>query len=163
VALGMALGMGQIAWDLSRRQPVEVLQWLSLVIILASGPATFATNDPVFVMLKPSVIYVVVGIVMLKRGWMNRYPPPIALATVPDLGIAFGYVWAGPMFFSAAFNIALALTLDAATWAAVKSVWAIGTKAGLFLIQYEAMKSTGVRRARAIMASTRTGRRRCGA
>ncbi|MBI3197558.1 MAG: septation protein IspZ [Rhodospirillales bacterium] len=72
VALGMALGIGQIAWELAKKQPVEALQWLSLVIILASGSATFFTNDPVFVMLKPTVIYVIVGIVMLKRGWMNR-------------------------------------------------------------------------------------------
>ena len=105
-------------------------------------------------MIKPSIIYVVVGVVMLKRGWMNRYLPPIAQATVPDLGITFGYVWAGLMFFSAALNVVLALTLDAATWAAVKSVWAIGSKVGLFLIQYAVMKSTGIRRARAMMAST---------
>jgi hypothetical protein len=58
------------------------------------------------------------------------------------------------MFFSAVLNIVLALTLDPATWAAVKSVWAIGSKAGLFLIQYAVMRSTGVRRARAMMAST---------
>jgi intracellular septation protein len=153
VALGMALGIAQIGWHFAKKQPVEALQWLSVIIILASGTATFFTNDPLFVMLKPTVIYVVVGIVMLKRGWMNRYLPPIALATVPDLGILFGYVWAGLMFFSAALNIALALSLDAATWAAVKSVWAIGSKAGLFLIQYAIMKTTGIRRARAMMAA----------
>jgi intracellular septation protein len=154
VALGMALGIGQIAWELVQKRPVEALQWLSLLIILVSGTATFFTNDPVFVMLKPTVIYVIVGIVMLRRGWMNRYLPPIALATVPDLGITFGYVWAGLMFFSAALNIVLALTLEPSTWAAVKSVWAIGSKVGLFGIQYAVMKSTGVRRARAMMAAT---------
>jgi intracellular septation protein len=154
VALGMALGLAQITWQLAKKKPVEALQWLSLIVILASGTATFFTRDPVFVMLKPSVVYVVVGLVMLKRGWMNRYLPPIALSTVPDLGILFGYVWAGLMFFSAALNIALALGLDPATWAAVKSVWAIGSKAGLFLIQYAVMKSVGVRRARAMMAPT---------
>ena len=37
VGLGMALGLGQIAWHLFRREPVEALQWLSVVIILASG------------------------------------------------------------------------------------------------------------------------------
>ncbi len=154
VALGMALGIGQIGWQLWHRQPVETLQWLSLVIILASGTATFLTDDPVFIMLKPSIVYVVVGLVMLKRGWMNRYLPPIARATVPDLGITFGYVWAGLMFFSAVLNIALALTLDVTTWAAVKSVWAIGSKIGLFGIQYAIMKSTGIRRARAMMAAS---------
>jgi intracellular septation protein len=153
VGLGMALGLAQIGWQLFHREPVEALQWLSLLIILASGSATFLTDDPLFVMLKPSVIYVIVGLVMLKRGWMNRYLPPIARATVPDLGITFGYVWAGLMFFSAILNIVLALALDVTTWAAVKSVWAIGSKVGLFGIQYAIMKSTGIRRARAMMAS----------
>ena len=152
VGLGMALGLGQIAWHLFHREPVEALQWLSVVIILASGTATFFTSDPLFVMLKPTIVYVVVGVVMLKRGWMNRYLPPIAQATVPDLGIRFGYIWAGLMFFSAVLNIALALTLDPASWAAVKSAWAIGSKIALFLIQYAVMKSTGIRRAKAAMA-----------
>ena len=71
----MALGVGQIGWQLFHKQPVEALQWLSLVIILVSGTATFFTHDPPFVMLKPSVIYCIVGLVMLKRGWMNRYLP----------------------------------------------------------------------------------------
>lgn len=154
VGLGMALGIVQIGWQLVQKQPVEALQWLSLVIIFASGTATFLTDDPLFVMMKPSIIYVIVGLVMLKRGWMTRYLPPIARATVPDLAITFGYVWAGMMFFSAVLNIVLALTLDVAAWAAVKSVWAIGSKIGLFGIQYAIMKSTGMRRARAMMAAS---------
>lgn len=154
VGLGMALGIVQIGWQLVHKQPVEALQWLSLVIIFASGTATFLTDDPLFVMMKPSIIYVIVGLVMLKRGWMTRYLPPIARATVPDLAITFGYVWAGMMFFSAVLNIVLALTLDVAAWAAVKSVWAIGSKVGLFGIQYAIMKSTGMRRARAMMAAS---------
>ena len=154
VGLGMALGIAQIGWQLARKQPVEALQWLSLVIIFASGTATFLTDDPFFVMVKPSIIYVIVGLVMLRRGWMTRYLPPIARATVPDLAITFGYVWAGLMFFSALLNIALALTLDVTSWAAVKSVWAIGSKVGLFGVQYAIMKSTGMRRARAMMAAS---------
>lgn len=154
VGLGMALGLAQIGGEFAHKRPVEALQWLSLVIILASGSATFFTDDPRFVMLKPTVIYIVVGIVMLKRGWMNRYLPPIAQATVPDLGILFGYIWAGLMFFSAALNVALALALDAATWAAVKSVYAIASKLGLFAVQYAIMRTTGVRRARAMMSAT---------
>jgi hypothetical protein len=30
-AIGMAFGVAQIAWQLIRRQPIEALQWLSLV------------------------------------------------------------------------------------------------------------------------------------
>ena len=54
----------------------------------------------------------IVGIVMLKRGWMNRYLPRIAIETVPDVAVVFGYVWSGLMFFSAALNVALALKYD---------------------------------------------------
>ena len=61
---------------------------------------------------------------MLKRGWMNRYLPERA-APVADVATAFGYAWAGLMFGSAALNIALALSLDAKTWAAVMSAWGI--------------------------------------
>lgn len=154
VGLGMALGLAQIGWQLVHRHPVEALQWLSLVVIFSSGAATFVTDDPLFIMLKPSVIYVIVGMVMLRRGWMTRYLPPIAQATMPDLAITFGYVWAGLMFFSAGLNIVLALMLDVTSWAAVKSVWAISSKVGLFGIQYAIMKSTGTRRARAMMAAS---------
>lgn len=151
VGLGMALGVAQIGWTLHRRQPVGSLQLLSVVLVLASGTATFFTHDPTFVMLKPSVIYCVVGLVMLKRGWMNRYLPPRA-APVADVATLFGYVWAGLMFASAALNVALALSIDAKTWAAVMSAWGIASKVGLFLIQYAVMTAVGKRRAAAAAA-----------
>lgn len=145
VGLGMVLGVAQIGGELLRRKPVATLQWVSAVLVLASGTATFLTNDPRFVMLKPSVIYAIIGAVMLKRGWMNRYLPPRA-APVLDVATTFGFVWAGLMFASAALNIALALALDAKDWAAVMSAWAIASKIGLFLIQYATMTAIGRRR-----------------
>jgi intracellular septation protein A len=155
VGIGMALGVAQILWALVHRQTIGSMQWLSVVLIVASGTATFFTHDPRFVMIKPSVIYAIVGIVMLKRGWMNRYLPPEA-EPVKDIGTLFGYVWAGLMFFSAVLNIALALNLDAKTWAAVMSGWGTSSKIGLFLIQYATMNMVGKRRARAGMATAPT-------
>jgi intracellular septation protein len=152
VGLGMVLGVAQIGWQLTHRKPVEALQWLSVILILASGTATFFTHDPRFVMLKPSAVYCIVGIVMLKRGWMNRYLPPRA-APVADVATTFGYVWAGLMFASAVLNISLALTLDAKSWAAAMSAWGIASKIGLFLVQYAVMTMVGRRRA-AAAAST---------
>ena len=151
VGLGMALGVAQIAWQYHRKQPIGSLQWLSVVLVLASGTATFLTHDPTFVMLKPSAIYCIVGLVMLKRGWMNRYLPPEA-APVVDIGTLFGYVWAALMFASAALNIALALSLDAKTWAAVMSSWGLFSKIGLFLSQSGWMTAVGRRRAAAAAA-----------
>ncbi len=148
VGLGMALGIAQIAWQLHRKQPIGTIQWLSVVLVLASGTATLLTHDPTFVMLKPSIIYCIVGLVMLRRGWMNRYLPERA-APVADVATTFGYVWAALMFASAALNIALALSLDPKTWAAVMSAWGLFSKIGLFLIQYGTMVAIGRRRAAA--------------
>ena len=68
VVLGMALGAAQIGWQVVRRKPIDTMQWMSLFLVLGAGTVTLITNDPRFVMIKPSVIYVIVGIVMLKRG-----------------------------------------------------------------------------------------------
>ena len=146
VGLGMALGVTQIGWQLAQKKPVETLQWLSVILIVTSGTATFFTHDPRFVMAKPSVIYAIVGVVIL-RGWINRYLPPRA-APVADIGTLFGYAWVGMMFGSAALNIAPALSLDAKTWAAVISAWGIASKIALFLVQYAAMTVIGRRRSR---------------
>lgn len=152
VGLGVGLGIIQIAWMKLRRQPIDTMQWLSIGLVVVSGIATMLTSDPRFVMLKPSVIYCIVGAYMLKPGWMNRYLPPIAVQTVPDIAWIFGFVWAGLMFGSAALNIALALTLDPISWSATMSIWGLASKVALFLVQYGLMRFVGVRRAKAAMA-----------
>ena len=149
VALGLVLAIGQIGWNLLRKKPVDTLQWISAVVVLASGSAAIVTNNPEFVMVKPSIIYLLVGWAMLKRGWMNRYMPPRALEFVPDLAISFGYVWAVLMFFSAALNIALALSLSVTQWGIVMSIWGTASKLTLFFLQYGVMKTIGRRRAHA--------------
>src|SRR5512139_1262260 len=85
VALGVALGAVQIGWMMARRQVIDTMQWLSIGLVVVSGAATMLTSDARFVMLKPSVIYCIVGAYMLRPGWMNRYLPPIAVAVVPDI------------------------------------------------------------------------------
>src|SRR5450631_1872733 len=85
VILGMALGVAQIGWQFARKKPIDTMQWMSLFLVLGSGAATLVTDDPRFVMFKPTVVYLIVGIVMLKPGWMNRYLPPIAIERVPDI------------------------------------------------------------------------------
>jgi intracellular septation protein len=149
VALGIALGVAEIGWEFAHKKPIDAMQWLSLFLVVGSGAATLATADPRFVMVKPSLIYIVVGVVMLKPGWMNRYLPPIAMEVVPDLGLIFGFIWSGLMFFSAALNVVAALSLSFAAWVSFMSAYGIVSKLGLFLIQYATMRYIGVRRRRA--------------
>ena len=148
VVLGMGLGIGQIGWQFARKQPIDTMQWMSLFLVLGSGAATLITSDPRFVMVKPSLIYLIVGIVMLKPGWMNRYLPPVAIELVPDIAFIFGFIWAGLMFFSAALNLIVALNFSVVTWSASMSIYAIVSKAVLFLIGYATMRIIAGRRYR---------------
>src|SRR6202022_3008060 len=146
VALGMALGIFQIGWQFAHKLPIDTMQWMSLFLVLGSGAATLLTNDPRFVMIKPTVVYTVVGIVMLKPGWMNRYLPPVAIEIVPDIAVIFGFVWAGLMFFSAGLNLIVALNFSVAAWSAFMSIYGIVSKLALFLIGFVTMRTIGVRR-----------------
>jgi intracellular septation protein len=148
VLLGMALGIAQIGWQLARRMPIDTMQWMSLFLVLGAGTVTLMTNDPRFIMIKPSVIYIIVGVVMLKRGWMNRYLPPIAIELVPDIAVILGYAWSGLMFFSAALNLIVALNFSVVTWSVTMSIWGIASKAAMFLIGYAVMRSVGAARSR---------------
>ncbi|GHE04574.1 hypothetical protein U879_06870 [Defluviimonas sp. 20V17] len=145
---GMVLGVVQIVWLRRGGRRVETMQWLSLGLVLGSGGVALMTGDPRIVMLKPSLIYLIVGSVMLKRGWMLRYMPPGVQDLLGDVTVIFGYLWAGLMFFSAVLNVALALTLAPAHWALVMSVYGVASKLGLFLTHFAAMQIVGFSRGR---------------
>jgi intracellular septation protein A len=149
VALGIALGFAQIGWEIARKKPIDTMQWVSLVIVIASGTATLLTNDPRFMMLKLSVIYVAVGVVMMKPGWLNRYQPAVAMQWIPDIVLIFGFVWSGLMFFSAALNLVVAFTFSVAEWAAIMSLYGTGSKLALFAVQVVVSRYIGQRRHRA--------------
>jgi len=159
VVLGMALGITQIGWQFARKKPIDTMQWMSLFLVLGAGTVTLLTNDPRFVMIKPSVIYLIVGIVMLKRGWINRYLPPIALELVPDIAVIVGYAWSGLMFFSAALNLIVALNVSVVIWSVTMSIYGIVSKALMFLIGYAVMRTVGVARRRRQKSPDLTGGR----
>lgn len=165
VSLGIALGLVWIGTRFIRRKPIHTMQWLSLFLTIAVGAATLLTNDPRFVLIKPSVIYAIVGVVMLKPGWLNPYLPGIARAVAPDVAVVVGYVWAGLMFVSAAVNAFVALTCNVATWALTMPIFAISSKIAVFLFGFTAIRAVVVRRVRAMPAFEReallvsTGRR----
>jgi intracellular septation protein len=165
VGFGIAVGLAQIGTKFVRGKPIDTMEWLSLFLVIAAGTATLLTDDPRFVLFKPSVIYTIVGVVMLKSGWINRYLPAIARAVIPDVAVIVGFVWAGLMFVSAAVNAFVALTCSVATWALVMPIFGIVSKVVVFLFGFAAMRIVAVRRVRAMPALERdallvsTGRR----
>jgi len=146
VAAGILLALGQLGWKLARHEKPDALQWISLVLVIASGSATLAVHNPIFVMLKPTIINLLVTGAMLQKGWMVRYMPARAMEFVPDLVVTFGYIWAGMMALSAALNLVLALNFSVMIWSSVMSVWGIASTIALFLAQYGIMKFIGRQR-----------------
>jgi intracellular septation protein len=112
---------------------------MSLVAVIGSGVATLISHDPRFVMAKPSAIYVVVGVLMLKRGWMNRYLPSSTRQILPEVAVGFGFAWAGLMFASAALNLVVALTCSVAAWSVSMTSYGIVSKVSLVVIQHATM------------------------
>lgn len=156
-ALGVALGIAQVAVLKLRRSPVSGLQWASLALVLVMGGATLVTQDARFFLIKPTIIYAVIGAAMLQRGWMTRYMPPIALGRVPPALVdGAGYVWAGLMFASAILNLVLALTLDAKTVAGVMAAWSPLSKLTLFAVQYLVFRGIARRHLRGDAGPART-------
>jgi len=145
IAAAVVAGAGQVVFLKLRHRPVAALQWLSLGLVLVSGAASLLTHDPRFVMAKPSVVYLLVAWAMLQRGWMLRYTPPAARDHVADLMIGFGYAWAGLMALSAAANLLVA-TLFAAHWTAFIAIFPLGSKIGLFIVQFAVVRTIARRR-----------------
>ena len=133
----IAVSLAQFTVFKMRGEPVDAMQWLVLGMVVVLGSATLITEDSRFVMMKPSIVHFAVGAVMLRRGWMMRYLPPIVRDNIPEsVLLAAGYAWAALMFALGALNIVIALTLPFRVWAWFISVGAIGAKIVAFLLQY---------------------------
>ena len=147
--VAIALGLGHIVYRKFRRAPIDPMQWLSLFLVVVFGGATLQTHDPIFVMLKPSLIYTALGVVMLRRGWMTRYLPPLAQLHAGSITDRFGYVWAGLMFLTAAANLGFGLYARPAVWAAFIGVFPLASKCVLVAVQYGVTRRVVRRRVRA--------------
>jgi intracellular septation protein A len=140
--LAVAVSVSQVVIARVRRQPVDAMQWLIFGLVIALGAATLITQDSRFIMFKPSIIHFAIGAVMLRRGWMLRYLPPIARDNLSTGFVdAAGYAWAALMIALGLINILIASAFDFRVWALFITFGAIGAKLVAFLIQYVVMRT----------------------
>jgi intracellular septation protein A len=154
VATGVAIagGVGQFALARHQGRALDVMNWASLGLVIVLGGATILTQDPRFVMMKPSIAHFAIAAVMLRRGWMLRYLPPVVKEHVSaNAIIAAGYCWAALMIALGLINIAIAATGDMRLWAWFVSVGAVGAKIAAFGVQYLVLRSIIYRKIRAAM------------
>src|SRR5689334_3979399 len=138
LATGIAIAgaIAQVVWSRFKGEPLSFMTWASLGLVIVLGGATLLTSDPRFVLAKPSIAHFAIGAIMLKRGWMLRYMPPIVTETIPEYVTLAGYVWATLMFALGFGTIAVALTGNLKLWTIYVSVVAVGAKVIAFAVQY---------------------------
>lgn len=143
--VAIAVGVTQTAIMKLRGQSIPALQWAGLGLVLVFGTVSMLTRDPRFLMAKPTIIYLAIAATMLKRGWMVRYMPPAGEGLAEDLMVAFGYVWAGLMAFTAVSNLVVAVwfTKD---WPLFMVVFPTASKVLLFIVQFAVIRHVARRR-----------------
>jgi intracellular septation protein len=134
---GVTTGAIQIARLKFRGETIDTMQWASLGLVVVFGGAALVTQDPRFIMIKPTLIQFAIGAVMLRRGWMERYLPQIVHDRVPAaMIVGAGYGWAGLMFALGLGNLAAVATGNIHIWAVYLSVVPVAAKFAAFGVQY---------------------------
>jgi intracellular septation protein A len=156
LATGVAIAsaVAQVIYARVQGQPLNFMAYASLALVIVLGGATLLTNDPRFVLAKPSIAHFAIGAIMLKRGWMLRYMPPIVTETIPEYVTFAGYAWAALMFALGLGTIAVASTGDLKLWAFYVSVVLIGAKLAAFGVQYISFRLLVTSRIRAARAAS---------
>ena len=139
--LAIAGAIAQFAYARYKGRSLDLMSWASIALVLVLGGTTLITQDPRFVLMKPSIAHFAIGAIMLRPGWMLRYAPPIVTDNIPDLARKAGYAWAAVMFAIGLGNIAVAWTGDLKLWAFYISVVAIGAKIIAFGVVYLIFRS----------------------
>ncbi len=99
----------QVIYARVKGKPLGYMTYASLALVDRARQRTLLTHDPRFVLAKPAIGHFAIGAIMLKRGWMLRYMPPIVAETIPEYVTVAGYAWAALMFVLGAGTIAVAL------------------------------------------------------
>ena len=142
LATGVAIAgaVAQVIYSRVKGKELGYMTYASLALVIVLGSATLLTHDPRFVLAKPAIGHFAIGAIMLKRGWMLRYLPPIVTETIPEYATFAGYAWAVLCFVLAGGTIGVAMTGDMKLWTFYVTVVLVGAKIAAFAIQYVAFR-----------------------
>ncbi|MGH6738102.1 MAG: inner membrane-spanning protein YciB [Bradyrhizobium sp.] len=152
-SVAIAGAIAQVIYSRIKGREMGFMTWASLALVIVLGGATILTNDISFVLAKPAIAHFAIGTIMLKRGWMLRYMPPLVVETIPEYVTFAGFAWAALMFALGAGTIAVAMTGDLKLWTIYVSVVAVGAKIAAFAIQYVVFRVAITGRIRAARAA----------
>ena len=133
IAIMIAVAVSQ--WKLKKVSP---MLWLSAVLVISFGALTIWLNDPVFIQIKPTIIYAGFAVLLLGGWWRGtpllKYLLQAAYDGLSDEGwMLLSRNWGLFFVAMAGINEALRASLDFDTWLTVK-VWGVTAVSFLFAI-----------------------------
>jgi len=144
---GVVAGLVHAASSRLAGRRSQAIKWTDFGLLLALGCATILTQNPRFMMVKPSLVHFGVAAGMFRRGWMVAYITPIARQNVPEaVVVAAGYAWAALMAGLGITNAIISLYFNLTTWAWFILVGSIGAKLGAVALQYTVFRTIVRRR-----------------
>src|SRR3954447_16487177 len=144
--------VAQVIYSRFKGQPLSFMTFAILALVIVLGAATLLTNDPRFMFAKPAIGHFAIGVIMLKRGWMLRYVPPIVSETIPEYVTVAGFAGAALLFALGLGTVAVAMTGDIKLWVLYITVVAGGAKVAAFALQFIAFRFVVANRLRAARA-----------
>ncbi len=124
----------QIAWMRFRTGKVEVMQWLSLGVIVVFGGATLLAQSETFIKWKPTVLYwlmggaLVVGQLFFKRNLLKSLMG--TQIELPEAGWrVMLHSWMAFLLLMGVLNLWVAYTFDTDTWVSFKLFGGLGLMA----------------------------------
>jgi intracellular septation protein A len=149
MAAGIAIGVGLVHAGSVRSAGrfAQALKWTDFGLLFALGGATVLTQNPRFMMVRPSFVHFGVAAPMFRRGWMVGYIAPIARQNVPEMAVtAAGYALAVLMAWLGLANLIIAVYFDLATWAWFILIGSVGAKLAALGLQYAVFRTIVRRR-----------------
>ena len=119
-AVAIVATVGQIAWLKLRRRPVEVMQWVSLGVIVVFGGLTLLLHDETFIKWKPTILYWLFGGALLGARFAGRNLMRTLMGaqmTLPaPVWDRLNLIWAGYFIVMGMLNLWVAYTFETDLW-----------------------------------------------
>jgi intracellular septation protein len=142
VATAFAIGavIGQIGITLLRKQRPDMMQWITLAMIIILGGATLLFRNELFIKWKPTVVYWVLGLIFA----LSHFFTPKTLVqkmlekslNLPNKAwVLLNRTWYCFFFFMGALNLFVVYTFDTDTWVNFKLFGTLALTIVFVLIQ----------------------------
>lgn len=130
----------QIGWRLARRQAVEPMLWVSLVLVTVLGGATVWFHNETFIKWKPSVLYWAMGVAfwLSQALWRRNLLQLLMgdqLQLPPAVWRTLTLMWISFFAFMGLLNLYVAYSFPTAVWVDFKLFGGIGLMLLFTLLQ----------------------------